>query len=127
MKKEKSPDNAVRELFKKMKSNPDLAGYFELLPEGIEWRLFDKYIVSIGNEYIGIDRILFGKLTDSLIHWHPDEEDVYNDICCLGTKGNVTVIYKNFIVTSVLYSGPAADCKYKRRWLFGKYIYLYAK
>ncbi len=126
-KREKIPGNALSELFNKMKSNPDLAGSFVLLPDEIEWRVFDKYIVSIGNEYIGIDKIIFGRFKDSLTHWHPDEEDIYIDICRLGTKGNVTVIHKSILGESVLYSGPATDCKYKSQWLFGRYIYLYAK
>ena len=126
-KRERLPDNTIRELFNKMKSNPNLAGSFVLLSNGIEWRLFDKYVVLIGISYIGIEKILFGKFTDSLTHWHPDEEEIYDDICRLGTKGNVTVIHKNLFGETVLYSGPATDCKYKRKWLFGKYIYLYAK
>lgn len=120
----------VQELYDKMKDNPDLAGEFVYAGYGIEWKVFEKYLVVVSDEYIGIDRILFKRLTDPLTHWHPDDKEIYEDICRLGTKGNVTVIHKvlfGLLGTTIVYSGPASECQCKRKWLFGKYIYLYAK
>jgi hypothetical protein len=117
----------IMDVYDQMKNNPNLAGSFRLVDNvGIEWQLFDSYIVYIGCNYINIDRLLWGKIPYSLTHWHPEDDELYEEICALGTKGNVAVVKKSWFCTSLLYMGPVAECTYKRKWLFGKYYYLYA-
>lgn len=118
----------IPNIFQMMKKNPSLAGSFELAEgcDEITWNLFEGYVIKIAEDYIGIDRMLFGKIPSALTHWHPSDDELYEDICNLGTKGNVTVIHKSILGESVLYSGEKSSCHYKRKWLFGRYIYLYA-
>ena len=117
-------ENVLSSLYEKMKNNPDLAGRFRLVSdEFIEWDLFDGYPVTIFEEHITIFRHKHGELID----WEMDNEDLYDGICRLGARGNVTVVHKSWIGMSIPYSGPAKDCPVGRKWLFGKYLYLYHK
>ena len=116
----------ITDLYHKMVNNPDLSGHFDLKKDRIEWFLSDRYSIIICDDYLEIRRLVFGKFWTSLTHWHPDDKDMYSDICNIGTKGNVTVIHRTPLLESVLYSGPCSGCKYKRKWLFGKYYYIYA-
>ncbi len=118
----------IDSLYIQMKNNNNLAGTFEKIGNGtIMWHLFDGFTVTICQEYIGFDRKLFGFVQDSFTHWHPEDNEIYDDICDIGTKGNVTVIHKSFLGESILYHGPKDNCKYKRKWLFGRYYYFYAE
>ena len=114
-------------LFEKMCSNHELCGKFELKKNVIVWNLCDGYIITIAQDYLDISNKLFGRIENSLHHWHPDDDDMYDDICKLGTSGNVTVIHTTILYSEVVYSGPENMCKIKRKWLFGRYYYLYAK
>ena len=123
--------NYVLEAHEKMKNNTCLAGSFygeefKGADGHIVWHLFDGYAVEITSEMIAIYKDENGKLAECIYHWHPCDEDLYDEICKLGTKGNVTVIQKGWIRDSRIFSGPRDACPIKRKWLFGKYIYLYA-
>ena len=114
-------------LFKKMCLNHDLCGKFELMNNAIIWNLCDDYIITISQDYLAISNKLFGRLENLLHHWHPDDDEMYDDICKLGTSGNVTVIHKTILHSAIVYSGPENECRIKRKWLFGRYHYLYAR
>lgn len=120
----------IQELYNLMVENKNLCGTFELADNIIHWNLFKGFLITISKDYpdfyIGIDKKIFGKFYDSFTHWHPSDYEIYSDICKIGTKGNVTVIHKSFLGESILYSGSTTDCKYKRKWLFGRYYYLHA-
>lgn len=118
----------ISEVFEKMKSNPDLAGTFSEDGGRITWQLFEGYTVEIASEYIGVHSQRPKGGYRFRHHWHPDDEDLYADICALGTRGNVTIILRTFgDTTGVVYSGPRAGCPEKKNGLFRKYIYLYAE
>ena len=123
----KANKELLRDIFGRMRANPELAGAFEKTDAGISWRLFDGYMVGIDAGYIGIDRVFPGGIRYPITHWHPEDEDLYRDICRLGTKGNVTVIHKSILSDGVVYSGPRDQCRYRRKQLFGRYITLYAE
>lgn len=120
-------------VYHKMINNPDLAGSFEIVNGLIHWDLFDQYKVVIGPNYIGIDKYIVGKIIIYNFHWHPEDEDLYSDVCKLGSKGNVTVIHQSIGGSigmdggALIYSGPRSMCPITRRWFFGRYIYLYAE
>ena len=124
--------NYVLRAYEKMNRNPSLAGSFsgEAFTESdvhIVWQLSDGYRVEIASETILIYKKCFGKVYESIHHWHPCDEDLYDEICMLGTKGNVTVIHRScFGDSRILYSGPREACHIKRKNLFGKNIFLYA-
>ena len=117
----------VIDLYEKMKNNSKLAGSFNIVDGSILWNLSNGIKIVISDEYIGISKTAhFFKNFN--FHWHPDESDIYNAICDIGTRGNVTVIHRVLfgLCTSMVYSGPESKCEYKRKWLFGKYFYIYA-
>lgn len=78
---------------------------------------------------MSIGRKLFWKITDMVTHWHPEQEDIYDEVCKIGLKGNVLVIRKNLFFTSTIYMGKEELCPYssKKRWSWGRIYYLKAK
>jgi len=118
----------TKDLYEKMLNTPDLAGKFELIGETLFWDLFDGFSVEIAltenDTYLSI-----ASPREELIHWHPFAEDIYEEVCRMGTKGNVTLIRKNFFLVSLLYMGKAKDCPYppNKTRAFGKLYRLTAK
>ncbi len=127
-----SETNVVLRAYEKMNSNPSLAGSFTgdgfTGTDGhILWHLFDGYTVEIASETVLIYKNRNGKMYECIHHWHPCDEDLYDEICELGTKGNVTVIHRSWLGGSrILYSGPREACYIKRTCFFGKNTFLYA-
>lgn len=123
----------AKELYDAMCDTPNLCGTFELKDDMIHWNLFEGYTIQIAvdprGNYFHIEKKLVGKLTDPLTHWHPEADEIYEDVCSIGLKGNVLVIRKNLLCTSVLYMGKEEGCPYssKTKWCWGKILYLKAK
>ena len=44
-------------------------------------------MIDISQEYIGIEKSI-GRLPMQITHWHPNDEDIFEDILKIGTKGN---------------------------------------
>ena len=115
----------ANDLFERMKEQ-DLAGELDFQTGlTIYWSL-SGYEFEIGQECIEVSKKV-GRFFLPITHWHPDDEEIFEEIRNIGTKGNVTVIHDGWLVKSVLYIGPRKDCPYKRKWLFGKYHYIYAE
>ena len=123
----------TKELYDKMIETPNLCGKFELVGKTIFWDLFDGFDIQISIEppdtYFSIEKKLFWKITDQITHWHPNEENIYDEVCEIGLKGNVAVIRKNLLFTSVVYMGKEENCPFspKKKWSWGKILYLKAK
>lgn len=124
---------STKELYNKMLETSGICGKFELIDNTIFWNLFDGYEIQISidppDTYFGIAKKLFGKITDSIIHWHPNEEDVFQEVCAIGLKGHVLVIRKNLLCSSVVYMGKEGNSPYsiKKKLSWGKIYYLKAK
>ena len=118
-----------------MLQTPDLCGNFKLNDNGdlIEWDLFENIRVTIGANqgecYIGFSKFHFGKFEGEITHWHPEDYEIYDEVCKLGKPGNVTVLRSSFKSGAFLYSGAKSNCRYSpdKKVLFGKYYYLEAK
>ena len=121
----------AHEVYIKVLHNPNLDGSFKEADGYIVWQLFQGYMLDIASEHISINKITLGNVAESIYHWHPNDEDLYDEVCRLGTRGNVTVIHLygpgGMLGSSLVYCGPKSDCPIKRKWLFGKYIYLYTE
>lgn len=124
---------STKELCEKMLETPDLCGKFELVDKTIFWDLFDGFVIRISIEppetLFDIETMLFGVFPDYITHWHPDEDEIYDQVCHIGLKGSVLVLRRNFFGTSVLYMGKEEHCPYspQRKRLWGKIYYLKAK
>ena len=121
----------AHEVYEKMLHNHNLAGSYKEADGHIIWHLFHGYTLDITSEYIGINKVSYGNVSGSIYHWHPDDEDLYDEVCRLGTRGNVTVIrlfgLGGMLGSSLIYCGPGSDRPIRRKRLFGKYVYLYAE
>jgi len=114
------------ELYEMMKSNEKLGGHIEQdKGNQIIWT-FDKVIYSISVD--GDDGLISvsknNALKSSITHWHPENYEIYNEICDIGEKGNILVI-KTFLGSGcVLYMGKKDRCPYtKKKFHLAKYYF----
>lgn len=123
----------TQELYDMMLATPDLCGDFLIAENGnIHWNLYKDIQIEIGVHtedcYFSIDKKLFGEIKSEIIHWHPTNFEIYNDVCNIGMPGSVLVIQTIMSGASVLYMGDERNCPYSpnKKVLFGKYYYLKA-
>lgn len=106
----------TKDLYELMLKNKKLGGQFELLDnEIIVWKFEDvKYEISI-DDRDGLFRVINNKnLKLEITHWHPDNYDIYDDICKIGEIGNILVI-KTFLGGAyIAYMGPKEKCSIER-------------
>lgn len=118
------------DVYNMMLSIPELCGKFEYSNDTVIWHLFDNYIINIfANAREGYIEI-HSKNNFTDIHWHPECEDLYNEISKLGNHGNITVLSSTLSSSSILYSGCEEDCPYlpiKKRYKLRNLYYLKAK
>ena len=114
MKENSENESFISELYEKMCATPDLCGSFERVRATIVWSLCKGYVVTIGRDRVDISRTFGRYFSYPLTHWHPTDDELFEDICRLGKRGNVTVIHDT-LWCAIVYSGPARDCKYHRK------------
>lgn len=120
-----------KELYEILINTPNLHSLPKLEDGMIKWDLYyNAYIYAYVDGYdTCIDLISNSTLIGSYVHWHPDEEDIYNELCLLGTKENFLVLHKSLFGTSVFYLGETNKYKYSlnKKWHWGKLIYFKQK
>lgn len=95
------------------------------------WDLFENAIVRayIDSYDTCIDIISKSTLKNSYCHWHPEKDEMYDELCTLGTQGNIIVIRKWIFGPQVFYLGSADKYRFspskKRHW--GELTYLKQK
>lgn len=128
----------TQELYEALASKPDLHSVPELHNDMLIWHLYkDAYIEAScykKDTYINIANVSF--LRGSFMHWHPDEDDMIDELYTLGKKGNMLVLKKSLWGTSVFYSGPSENFPLsdkvpihfgKKKWDGGQLVYLEQK
>ena len=123
------------DLYDMMCATPDLCGEFDLTEdgEGIRWRIREDIQITLGVDphdcYIGVEKLLLGKIESGITHWHPTEYEIYDEVCKIGKRGNVLVLRQGAGSGAVLYSGSCDECPYKpdQKVFLGKYYYIEAK
>jgi hypothetical protein len=123
------------DLYDMMCATPDLCGEFDLTEdgEGIRWRIREDIQITLGVDlrdcYIGVEKLLLGKIESGITHWHPTEYEIYDEVCKIGKRGNVLVLRQGAGSGAVLYSGSRDECPYKpdQKVFLGKYYYIEAK
>lgn len=126
---------STEELYGMMLETPDLCGRFELDKSAgsITWNLFENIVIEIGVDspecYIGINKSHGGKVGGEITHLHPSVFEIYDEICKIGRRGNVTVLRASSVGSALLYAGRKDVCPYPRekKLLLGKYYYLEAR
>lgn len=105
----------TKDLCEMMLLNKNLGGEYKLVNEEIIVWTFDEVMYEIAiDEKEGYFRVLKNnKFKLEITHWHPDEFEIYDDICKIGEKGNVLII-KTFLGSAyILYMGPKEKCNFK--------------
>ena len=123
------------DLYDMMCATPDLCGEFDLTEdgEGVRWRIREDIQITLGVDphdcYIGVEKLLLGKIESGITHWHPTEYEIYDEVCKIGKRGNVLVLRQGAGSGAVLYSGSRDECPYKpdQKVFLGKYYYIEAK
>ncbi len=126
---------STEELYGMMLETPDLCGRFELDKSAgsITWNLSENIVIEIGVDspecYIGINKSHGGKVGGEITHLHPSVFEIYDEICKIGKRGNVTVLRASPGGSALLYAGREDVCPYPRekKLLLGKYYYLEAR
>lgn len=113
---------------------PGLCGKFELVDDGyIVWDLFENVGIQIDvspqDGYLGLIESTHGKIGKEIFHMHPDMFEIYEQVCDLGTRGNVTVLCTSFVSAEMPYAGRKDMCPYSpnEKFLLRKFYYLEAR
>ena len=102
------------------------------------WHLYkNAYVQAFCHDGdTSIDIIGNSIFSGSIMHWHPNEDDMISELYALGKKGNILVLKKSLFGTSVFYSGPAETFPItdrrslhfgKKKWDGGQLVYLEQK
>ena len=122
----------TKELYEKLLEMPDLHSVPELDGEILIWKLYkNAYVRAYCDSYDTCIEIISTSFTCPSTHWHPDEDDMLDELYLLGKKGNILVL-KSFLMgmgTGVFYLGESEKYRFnkKRKWHWGKLTYLEQK
>ena len=124
----------TKELYEKLLEMPDLHSAPELDGEILIWKLYENaYVRAYCDSYdTCIDIISNSILVGSLTHWHPDEDDMFDELYSLGKKGNILVLKKyvfGILGDGVFYMGAPNKYRFNKnkKWHWGKLTYLEQK
>ena len=128
----------IKDLYDAIICKPVLHSQPELHDETLIWPLYkNAYIQAFcydGDTSVHI--IGSSVFSGSIMHWHPDENDMIDELYALGKKGNMLVLKKSLLGTSVFYTGLAEDFPLpdrrslyfgKKKWDGGQLVYLEQK
>lgn len=104
---------STNDLYEMMLKNDNLGGHFELKDDTLIWE-FEEIIYEIGINESSTTIQVFrkNKFKTEITHWHPCNEEIYDDICNIGEKGNIIVIKKTLNGESIVYMGKKENCTY---------------
>lgn len=96
-----------REIYGKLTQTSNLHSMPLIDGDVIIWKIYvNAYIRAYCDSYDTCIE-LFDNLSDkSIIHWHPDEDDMFDELCSLGKEGNILVLRKTILGKRVCYIGP---------------------
>jgi len=128
----------TKELYDAIICKPDLHSTPQLYDSILVWHLYENaYVQAFCNDGdTSIDIISGSVWTGSLMHWHPDEDDMIDELYTLGKKGNMLVLKKSLLETTIFYAGPAETFPLtdrrslhfgKKKWDGGQLVYLAQK
>lgn len=121
----------TQELYKMLINTDGLHSLPKIKNDTIIWELYDNVCVeaSISEYDTIIDVIHKNALHGSYVHWHPDIEEIYEELYNMGKKGNILVLRKLLFGTQVYYLGTPDKYSFNKhkKWHWGKLIYLEQK
>ena len=128
----------TKELYIHLIHKTDLHSQPELHDDILIWPLYtNAYIQAFCHDGdTSIDIINNAIFSGSMMHWHPDEDDMIDELYALGKKGNMLVLKKSLLGTSIFYSGSSENFPFtektplhfgKKKWDAGQLVYLEQK
>ena len=128
----------TKELYDTIICKPDLHSLPKLYDNSLIWSLYkNAYIHACCNGTDSFIEIFSGDgFTGSLMRQRLDEDEMLNELHTLGKKGNMLVLKKSLLGTSVFYSGPSETFPLtdrrslhfgKKKWDGGQLVYLEQK
>ena len=128
----------TKELYDILICKSDLHSLPKLYDNSLIWHLYkNAYIHACCNGADSFIEIFGGDgFTGSLMRQRLDEDDMLNELCTLGKKGNMLALKKSLFGTSVFYSGPSEAFPLtdrrslhfgKKKWDGGQLVYLEQK
>ena len=126
-----SPKN-TKEIYEMLIQKPDLHSIPELNGEILIWKLYKNAYVRAycdGHDTC-IDIISNSAFVGSLTHWHPDEEDILNDLYSLGKQGNILAFNNSyFFRAGIFYIGEPNKYRFdkNKKLYWGTLFYLEQK
>lgn len=125
---------STKELYEQLLSAQNLLSKPELNGDVLTWKLFSNaYVRAYCNSYdTCIEIIINNDILGFSTHWHPDEEDMFDELYSLGKKGNILVLKKylfGILGVGVFYIGEPDKYRFSKnkKWHWGKLIYLEQK
>ena len=128
----------TKELYDAIICKPDLHSHPVLHDNILVWHLYtNAYVQAFCHDGdTSIDIIGNSIFSGSIMHWHPNEDDMISELYALGKKGNMLVLKKTLLITSTFYSGPSENFPLtertqlhfgKKKWDGGQLVYLEQK
>lgn len=120
---------STKELYEKILEMPDLHSIPRLENNILIWDLYeDAHVEAYCDSYDTYIGIISSSPSNST-HWHPDEEEMLNELYALGKKGNILVVKQYVLGTGVFYLGEPQKYRFskKKKWHWGKLSYLEQK
>ncbi len=123
----------TKELYEKLLEMPDLHSTPELDGDILIWKLYENaYVQAYCDSYDTYIGIIGTSLSYPSTHWHPDEDDIFDELYSLGKKGNILVL-KTYLFgilgDGVFYMGEPDKYSFpkNKKWHWGKLTYLEQK
>ena len=125
----------TKEVYQHLIQKPDLHSLPELHDDILIWPLYKNAYIQVfcHDGDTSVDIIGNSVFSGSIMHWHPDEDGMIDELYTLGKKGNMLVLKKSLLGTSVFYSGPSENFPLtektplhlgKKKWDGGQLLYL---
>jgi len=113
-----------KDLYNALSCRTDLHSIPEIHENELIWHLYkNAYVRAYCDSYDACIEIISTEyFNNNLIHWHPDECEMFEELYSLGKKGNMLVLKKSLFGTSVFFNGslevyPFSD---KREFYVGR-------
>lgn len=121
----------TQELYKMLMNTDGLHSPPKIKNDTIIWELYDNaYIEASISEYDTIIDVLHDNVfRGSYMHWHPDIEEMYEELYTIGKKGNILVLRNYLSGTELFYLGAPEKYRFNKnkKWHWGKLVYFEQK
>ena len=122
--------HVTKELYEKLLEMPDLHSVPKLDGGILIWHLYNNaYIRAYCDSHDTCIDIISTSNFAPIIHWHPNETDMFDELYFLGKKGNILVLRNSLFGMCVFYLGEPDKYRFNqnKKWHWGKLTYLEQK